>query len=228
VPVNTCLSCDTPAVDAGRSAGSIDAGVVGTAGAFRSGGGAVAAAGPGGSSTAGLAAQRGAGESGLSKQTGSRASWQPWGTTWKSYRSDSSNGSAPSSSLGGLWRLMNLTYRGAPAAVDTIARSARPPAADRTAPPARTSRPPAPGAAAPPAAASPSVGVATDPFRESESPTPDPFVPPAPAGPLDPGGPGPTPGPGGDPSPTPEPASILLIGTGLAAVVGALRRRQLL
>jgi hypothetical protein len=79
--------------------------------------------------------------------------------------------------------------------------------------------PTVPGAIAPPA---------TDPFDEHEEPLPDPFGGVPPGGGLDPADPKGSLLPGGDPSPTPEPGSILLIGTGLLGILGALRRRQLI
>jgi PEP-CTERM motif-containing protein len=75
----------------------------------------------------------------------------------------------------------------------------------------------------------PAVGPPTNPFVEHTTPPADPFVPRPPVGLLDPGNPG-NPGgtvttPGRGPAATPEPASVLLIGTGLAAILSQLRRR---
>jgi hypothetical protein len=66
----------------------------------------------------------------------------------------------------------------------------------------------------------------TDSFHEHEN---DPVNDPPPNVLPDPGGTGGGSGPGGDDlSPTPEPGSMLLIGTGLIGILGALRRHRLL
>jgi PEP-CTERM motif-containing protein len=65
------------------------------------------------------------------------------------------------------------------------------------------------------------------PFQEQNKPTPAAFLPPAPSGPLSSSDPGGTLAVDSiTPSATPEPASMLLIATGLAAIVGELRRRR--
>ena len=82
----------------------------------------------------------------------------------------------------------------------------------------------------------------TDPFHGHEDPAPDPFsgpsLGPAAGGPASPsvgdggslglGGGGEAPPSGGGVSETPEPGSVLLIGTGLAGILGILRRRRLI
>jgi PEP-CTERM motif len=99
-------------------------------------------------------------------------------------------------------------------------------------PPGPTSAPEPPGGpppAAGPPAATPSNAPPTNPFVGHTTPPADPFVPPAPKGLLDPAGPGGGTGTGGSgPAATPEPASVLLIGTGLVALLTNLRRRRLI
>jgi hypothetical protein len=109
------------------------------------------------------------------------------------------------------------------------------------APPASNSKPalvpPAPGGYTPPTRPTvdlspppltPPASPPTEPFHEHETPPPPPFVPLQPTGPLDTNGPTATLPTGGTPSPNPEPGSILLLGTGVIALLGALRRRRML
>jgi len=252
-PADACLFCVTPEADATSTANGLDGRLQGgssglAASRAGAGSGFVASALPPAFTTA----RNESASSGRASNSVARSTWQPWGNGSGALRSYSGNSGSPSSSPGGLWRLMSLArpgHQSTPAArvaqnVEKPARVQKPPKPSSPAPPA--AKPPAaPSASAPPAAAPvppdaapapapspapPAFVPPTDPFHEHDKPLPDPFAAPAPNGPLDPGGTGGNaPGlPGRDPSPNPEPGSIFLIGTGLVGIYGALRQRRLL
>jgi hypothetical protein len=92
--------------------------------------------------------------------------------------------------------------------------------------------PPGPGGFTPnipaPADPAPPSPDPTDTFHHQDDPAPAPFVPPAPTGPLGPNDPAATVSTAAVPAATPEPASLMLVATGLVAVVGELRRRRVI
>lgn len=329
-PVTACLLCDGLNADdaaAGTTTGtgatvapgdSIGSSARSSAPAPASGSLSAPAPGPSAPSAGSAAARLGSTPRG----------WRPWSPNSGAFRVSGSDSSAPSASLGGLWRLMSLSRPGnggAPAiasnnvvtpaahvAAPIAGRPAPPPAATTPASAGRAPKPPAPPSASPtpssggggstpskpspslsapapgagsssgggstPSAPSPSLsapapgagsssgGGATestgsgsggaapggsgsggsgsggsggsgggtgdpapllDPFHEHEDPGPDPFGGPSGGSGFDPGGSGAPPS-GGGVSATPEPGSILLIGTGLLGILGALRKRRLL
>ena len=168
-----------------------------------------------------------------SHRTGSdaRRLWAPWSTSSGAYRYGSSDRSAPSVGIGGLWRLMTLAHRAPEAVAVSAPRAPHAEPAARPAPKPHTGAPAARPPAAPAIVAVPMPITApfpTNPFGPPDAPPVNPFIPPPPSGPLDPGGPGGGGPPGAGPSATPEPASLLLIGTGLLVLAGELRRRRVI
>src|SRR5438105_4689152 len=170
------------------------------------------------------------GDGGRIRSEGSRSGWQPWGNGSDSRGFNASGAGGPSVGMGGLWRLMSLAHRNHPSAAAGPAapHAAREPRPARSARPAPAPRPaPRPAPTPTPMPAAPAID-ASSPFDTQATSPPSPFVAPPPGGSLDPGGPGGTHGAGGGstPSAKPEPASILLLGTGLLALLTELRRRS--
>jgi len=166
------------------------------------------------------------GDGGSGRSAGSRSGWQPWGNGSDSRGFNASGSGGPSVGMGGLWRLMTLAHRSHEGGIGGGSSSTKThtPRAARSSPGARPGPRPAPA----PSPASPTASAPTNPFDGHADGPSNPFVPPAPGGALDPGGAGGTHSGGGGsaPSANPEPASILLIGTGLLALVTELRRRR--
>jgi len=165
--------------------------------------------------------------------TSGRSQFAPWGNAKGLSRMTSGSGSAPSVSMGGLWRLMALNSRrhetSATTAVVHTEKPARQPSSPRpAAPPRAPSRPGRPGA--PPAPSLPPTTAATplptSGFNDFNLPVgvlagaPDPT-----SGTLGPGG-GVIPSVGGGLATTPEPGTFALLGTGLLGIAGVLRRRR--
>jgi hypothetical protein len=242
-PTTACLLCGAPSSGDAAAGGSAKTdGPVGSglAGSYaRSSAGAYVP----NSLIAGQLGTGTASSSSSSRSGTASRGWQPWGTGSEASRGSSSGASGPSTSLGGLWRLMSLSRPGhsggAPVATakNVVVRATHAPPAPRPAktptptthsgPPSSSSTP-AVGTVAAVDPVTPTSGApSTDPFHEHEAPPPDPFKGP---GGFDPGAPGGGRGPsgGGKVSATPEPGSILLIGTGLLGIFGVLRQRRAL
>ena len=247
-PPSACLMCEAPTSDAAAALGN-----GGNGGGTGNGAGSYARSSAGtfvpGPLNAGSPSADAMARS--SARAGSAPKgWQPWGTGSGSFRVSSSGAGGPSTSLGGLWKLMSLSRPGhagggggaGAGESGTVARNTpKPPAASRPSPKPGTPRssPSAPPASPSFTAGSPTLAgpapssgaAATDPFHEHETPAPDPFVPPTGGGGFDPGRPGglgPGAGGGGRVAATPEPGSILLVGTGLLGILGVIRKRRLI
>ena len=224
---------------------------VGTAGSFARLGGGAASGSSGDTGSRGAASAQSAAAAGLlARQSAAGGNWTPWGNSSLRRGLNGSSASSGSAALGGLWHTMSPFGGHGAGAADTpatVTAHAEPkPAAAKPTPVAKPSRPAPSPSSAPPAA--PSIGA---PPATAGSAVPAPSVSAAPA---DPGGGlgehqtplpevgggsggsvgGPIGGGAGSPggsmpggsSSNPEPGTIALVGTGVLALVGALRKRR--